>query len=757
MFRFHMNNDQGQKTMMTRLFSMPRTVLMNASGQRKRLPAVVMLLLFLLGFLQGPMASWLMEKVLAEPVKSALIITMKEMGNAEGHTLKTIRTERRYHFTKPKGWSVQPSSNVHLVFQHSPALLPERSSLNVLVNERILKTVRLSPENVTPTKVDIAIPPEILKDHNTLTFQVDQHYTNQCEDPLSAELWTTVLPDTTMKLDYQLLPAKPDLAALPYPIIDSLNTYSPAHVAYSVPEGLSPQSLEALSTVLVSIGQAAGWRELQPSVLPTGSLSSDHHVVLVGTPTENSAINSLSGSLDLPLSGGKFSDKNGSALPDNYGVIQLVANPSRPDHVILVVSGNGPEGVRAAAKTLAQNPSNRLLVGKSAIIKEFQPGPQHPYRAWDGFIQESGDNFAKLGLETQTARGYAPLPILYKLKMMPDLFLPGGRKVHIRTFYSYASQLPGQSKLEVKLNGKAIKSVNLENPKGETNAVLDFDINSEDFFTYNDLEYQFYLFPNKEDLCRFVTDVHIWGTIHNTTFVELPSEHKTAVPDVGLINDAGFPFTAYQDLSEVAVVFPKSATDGDKDVLVQALTRLGRESQSKRGINIKAALGDNVPGDLKGGNHLLIIGNKARNPILNELNSKSRLIVENKFDQLKTPDGKQAEVSNSPDQGIVEEMISPWNDKRVVFLMTGENDTALNHIGYMMMNDKWFSSIESGNVVVVNADGPKSLTVLSRGEAKFLLPNDMHEGFQMPVWGWIVLGFFAVLGLFSILRFLFGR
>jgi hypothetical protein len=311
--------------------------------------------------------------------------------------------------------------------------------------------------------------------------------------------------------------------------------------------------------------------------------------------------------------------------------------------------------------------------------------------------------------------------------------------------------------LEVKLNGKAIKSIGLDNPKGETNAVLDLDINSEEFFTYNDLEYQFYLFPDKEDLCRFVTDVHIWGTVHNTTYVELPSEKKTAVPDVGLINDAGFPFTAYQDLSEVAVVFPKSSTDGDKNVLVQTLTRLGRESQSKRGINIKAALGDNVPGDIKGSSHLLIIGNKARNPILGELNSKSRLIVENKFDQLKTPEGKQAEVSNNPDQGIVEEMISPWNDKRVVFLMTGENDTALNRIGTMMMNDKWFSSIESGNVVVVNADGPKSLTVLSRGEAKFLLPSEMHEGFQMPSWGWIVLGFFAVLGLFSILRFLFGR
>ncbi|MEB3286955.1 MAG: cellulose biosynthesis cyclic di-GMP-binding regulatory protein BcsB [Vampirovibrionales bacterium] len=730
--------------MMTRPFSLPVF---------KKIPAILSLLAFLGGSF---LSMWAGITAVQAATRNSLVITMKDMGNPEGHTLKTVRTERRYHFTKPKGWKVQPSSSIHMVFQHSPSLLPERSSLNVLVNERIVKTIRLAKENVVPTGVDIPIPPEILKDHNDLTFQVDQHYTYQCEDPLSAELWTTVLPDTTMKLDYELLPVKPDLAALPYPMVDVLNTYSPAHIGYSVPDGLSPASLEALSTVLVSLGQAAGWRELETSVVPSGSTSTDHHLVLVGTPDENPAISSLSGSFELPLSGGKFSGKDGSALPENYGVIQLVNNPSRPDHVILVVSGNSPEGVKMAAKTLAQNPSNRLLAGKSAVVKEFQPGPQHPYRAWDGFIQESGDNFAKLGLETQTARGYAPVPILYKVKMMPDLFLPGQRKVKVHTFYSYASQLPGQSKLEVKWNGKAIKSIGLDNPKGETNAELTFEINSEEFFTYNELEYQFFLFPDKEDLCRFVTDVHIWGTVHNTSYIELPADKKTAVPDVGLINDAGFPFTAYQDLSETAVVMPKNATEGDKNVFVQTLTRLGRESRSHRGINIRAAYGDNA-GDVRGNNHLIVIGNKSRNPLLNELGGKSKLIVENRFDQLKTPDGKQVEVSNDPDQGIIEELISPWNDKRVVLTMQGENDTAMNRIAYLMMNDKWFGSIESGNITVVNADGPKSMTVLAKGEAKFLQPAELSEGFKMPIWGWIVLGFLAILGLISILRFMFGR
>ena len=168
----------------------------------------------------------------------------------DGYTLKTVRTERAYTFTRPKGWKVQPSSHVHVSFQHSPALLVERSSLNVMVNNRILKTIPLSKDNITPTSLNIPIPPALLKDRNVLSFQVDQHYTYDCEDPFSAELWTTVLPDTYMKLNYQPQPIVPNLAHLPYPLFDPLNAYEPTRIGFVAPTTLSDGSLEALGQFL---------------------------------------------------------------------------------------------------------------------------------------------------------------------------------------------------------------------------------------------------------------------------------------------------------------------------------------------------------------------------------------------------------------------------------------------------------------------------------------------------------------------------
>lgn len=719
----------------------------------KKLTVLGLLGMMLLGMIAG-----LMPPARAAEANKALTITMKHMGSEDGYTLKTVRTERQYHFTRPKGWKILPSSHVHLTFQHSPQLLVERSSLNVLVNNRILKTIPLGKDNITPTTLNIAIPPELLKDNNILSFQVDQHYTYDCEDPFSAELWTTVLPDTFMRLDYQPQPIVANLAHLPYPLFDPLNAYEPTRIGFVAPTTLSDGSLEALGIAVAYMGQKAQWRPYEAYLADAGSLGAPEDLIVVGTPDENPAIFRLGSSFQVPLSGGRFVGANGSALPDDYGVIQMVPNPGSPSHVVLVVSGNSPEGVKKAARALAQQPTNKLLVGRSAVIKEVNSGPDYPARAWSGFIQYSGDTLARLGLDTQTVRGITALPIFYNVKLMPDIHMPGNKKGKLKTVYSYSSQLDAaQSKLEILMNGKALKSVALNQAAGESLAEFDVEIPTEDLHTYNDLEYRFHVYPDKYGACKFVTDEHIWGTVHNTSRVEFPGEIKAALPDVGLVNDGGFPFTAYQDLSQMAVVLPDSPTNQDLSTMIQFLTRIGRVSESKRGILLTAHHAGTLADDAKKNRHLVAIGLKSRNKLFDELKTKMSLLTGPEWAELKRDNAKLAEVNYTGNQGIIEEILSPWNKDRVILLLTGESDTALMRTAQTFSTDKWFAAIAPGNLAVVNDDGPKSLILMQQGEAKFFYPDNLRPGFQMPTWGWIVIGIFAVLGLLSLLRFLFGR
>ena len=696
----------------------------------------------------------------AAPVAgNSLRIGMKELGDPLGYRLKTVRTQRDYPFTRPQGWQVLSSSNIHLTFQHGSNLLPERSSLNVLVNNRILKSVPLGKNNITPTTLNIPVPPDLLKDNNILSYQVDQHYTYKCEDPFSEELWTEVLPDSALTLNYGWKPVHPDLAQYPFPLLDPLNNYTPTVVGYVVPTGASDQSLEAFGVVAAHLGQQAGWRAFKPYVGDESALHSGNNVILIGTPEENQAISAVSQNLALPLSGGQFHDAQGATIPADAGVLQLVPNPYNPTRAVLIVSGNGPEGVKKAAHVLAQGSLNKILNGRSAIIKDYQKGGEYPYRAWDGFILKSGDDFAGLDLPTQTSRGITALPIFYKLKMMPDLFLPGKTKVKVHTVYSYASQLDAsQSKLEVLLNGKAIKSIPLDDKAGKSLADLTVEIPSEEFHTYNDLEYRFHLYPEKYDMCRFVTDVHIWGTIHNTTYVEIPGEIKAPLPDVGLINDGGYPFTAYQDMSKTGLVLPDSVSQNDLNAMLQFVTRLGRDSLSHKGIELTAHHAATLPDDIKKDRNLVIIGQRDKNKLFGDVKDKASLLVDGTWNTLQEEQKTRvAQINYTPGQGIIEELLSPWNASRVALLITGQNDTALVRDAQLFQNDAWYAAIKQGNITVVNDNGPQALTLLKKGEARFFYAQDQHSGFQMPTWGWIAMSFFALLGVISVLRFMFGR
>jgi hypothetical protein len=691
----------------------------------------------------------------------SLLLTMKDLGDADGYTLRTVKTERRYDFTRPTGWKVMPTTHIKVVFQHSPALLPERSSLNILVNNRILRTIPLSKGNVTTTTAVVPIPPTLLKDRNTLTFQVDQHYTYKCEDPYSTELWTEILRESQLRLDYVPQPVVPNLAHFPYPLYDPLG-YGTTQVTYAAPaSSLSDDSLSALGVVAAGLAQQVSWHPMKTTVTDASGIRRNENVVVIGTPSENPAIGQLASSFKVALSGGKFTDKStGAVLPENNGVLQYIRNPYHPDKAILVVSGNSPAGVLAAARLLMQNPPKNLLVGQSAIIEEQHAGPAYPYRAWDGFLQVSGATFAQLGLETLTARGVTSLPLYYSVKRMPDLFFPGQTKVGIKTIYSYSSQLDAtQSKLEVLLNGKAIKSVPLNDLKGQNLAEMTLNIPSEEFHTFNDLEYKFHLYPEKYDLCNFVTDVHIWGTVHNSSIIEVPGEVKAALPDLGLLNDAGFPFTGYQDLTQVAAVLPEKPQTSDLQLMVQILTRLGRESHSKGGINLLAvhANSPNIEA-IKKENHLIVIGDDAKNSLFNQFKSKISLIVSGKTAQLEGEDKPLATISHSPDQGILEEILSPWNDKRVAMLAYGKTGTAVQRLGQLFEDDKLFGKIPASvNVVVMNGDGPKGLQAVKKGEARFFFSADLKNEPQIPTWAWIVIGIFTLIGLVSTVRFLFGR
>jgi hypothetical protein len=79
------------------------------------------------------------------------------------------------------------AATLHLTFTFSPALLPELSHLEVLLNDEVLQTVPVDKTLAgKPQSIELALDPRYFTDYNRLRFKLIGHYTLECEFPTTA-------------------------------------------------------------------------------------------------------------------------------------------------------------------------------------------------------------------------------------------------------------------------------------------------------------------------------------------------------------------------------------------------------------------------------------------------------------------------------------------------------------------------------------------------------------------------------------------
>lgn len=719
----------------------------------------------------------------SEALASQLKLSLKDLGAPTDVQLRTVKTHRDLYFTKPENWKASPNSKINLFFQHSPALLPERSSLNILINDQIIETITLSKDNVEKTNLSVPIPPETLKDYNKLTFQVDQHYTYKCEDPFDPSLWTTVLDSTTVMLDYTKLEPKKDLAIYPYPFFDQLE-YGTTVLQFVTPRGLSDKSLQSLAMVDASLAQHIGWRDMKAIISAPGEVKDTYNTIAVGTPEENSFINSL----NLPV---RVAD-----LSQDQGLIALVAAPGNKTKSVLVVTGNSPEGVYTAANALTQLPTRDIFKGNFVIVDKNLPNDLAKLRDWPKYItSKEQTRFYELGLESKTVRGVTALPIKYNIGVMPDIMIPKAKKkessinAKLKVVYSYSAHLePLKSQLEVVFNGISLTSrglngktpdgndpdiqklldaenpqgIQLNNDLGENLAEVEVDIPSTLIQPYNTVEFRFHLKPVKYDICRFTTDEHIWGTIHDLTYFDLEPTGayiSTIIPNMDPVNDGGYPFTAYPDLQNTTFVLPDKYDLYDIYAMISTVSRLAKMTEPTRSVNVKAVTASSLTNDMKSSDHLIAIGNNETNSYIDGISADVHLIYKDKTKVLRDDNSPKAELAkfrDTPDLGIVEQILNPNNSNRVVMLVYGQTDKGLLNATSLFANNKKFSEIGSGNIVAVSEDTVNTARTVDRSEVKQLTQADIKRAATWNFWWNILKIFLIIVGILAILKIIFG-
>jgi hypothetical protein len=289
-------------------------------------------------------------------------------------------------------------------------------------------------------------------------------------------------------------------------------------------------------------------------------------------------------------------------------------------------------------------------------------------------------------------------PIEVDFRALPDdRFLRGSS---MNLVYSYGPQVnPRTSAIEVLLDGVFIGGARLDSESGETRKNLKVNLPENLIKPNSKLQVFFRMSPREpfdKQNCLQPPDQQLTGTVHSDTSFDLKREISTQLPDLNLLK-FGFPFAAPQDLSQTAIVVPQTPSKTDILTLLAFSERLGRLSQAD-GVKLEVYTPDALPTKVRKNDHLVGIGTRDEFPFPEVFNSRGF-----NLNQAFSRSSAYAVVQTPQDtQGMIKQIISPWNSDRVVLALTSQTETGLERVRQVLNQDPWFFQLKKDTVLITS-------------------------------------------------------
>jgi hypothetical protein len=455
-----------------------------------------------------------------------------------------------YSFTLPipARWKVLKAT-LHFSYVNSSALIPRTSRLIFTVHDQPLAQVRLNPD--TPEgEVTVPIPGSLLKTgYNPCNFWVSQHYTDeQCEDPFAPELWTWLkLGEAYLIFELEPVVVPKRVSAISDFLFDSRNIFD-TRVNLVIPE-LSPGYLKAAS--LAAAGIALRYEYRAPELILSQALrpGMDNIVIAARKDLPALAPGEPAGADGPVIAVRHLPEKKSAPSP---GQPDVVENPHR---ALVVVSAKDEAELETACRALASL-SYPLPDSPSTRVATWTPPDVDEHMLQKGLLPGKSYTLASLGKRTTEFRNISPPPLDIELRFPSDLFLSPNTFVSVILHMAYGAAMRSDSVLNIKLNGKFMSGVRLDNPKGDYFKGYRVDIPLSSFKQgMNRLSFEAELTPLHTDKCTLIQTENLRLTIFDDSTVTLPEvPYWIKMPQLDLFFQDAFPLGRWPDLRETAVV-----------------------------------------------------------------------------------------------------------------------------------------------------------------------------------------------------------
>ncbi|MCW8276060.1 cellulose biosynthesis cyclic di-GMP-binding regulatory protein BcsB [Pseudomonas sp. PCH199] len=544
------------------------------------------------------------------PGASGYSVSFKQLGRNYPMSLRGVESTDSVSFDV-RADSIVTGAKLNLQYTYSPALLPDLSQINIIVNDEVAASLPLPKENAGQLQKQVVeIPAHLITEFNRLSVQFIGHYTMACEDPQHSSLWAKISNATELSIQVSPLALPNDLSIMPLPFFDrrDARTLSLPFVFVGTPDNTTLEAAGALSSWF---GAQASYRGATFSSRFNQIPVSGNAVVLASGPDALQV-----GGLNLPAAKGP--------------TLSVMTNPNDTSGKLLVVSGRDAKELKTAVTALVLG--SQALSGSSVVIDRLDTlQPRKPYDAPNWL---PSDRPVKLGellpAKQLNVSGYNPGNITVPLNFPPDLFSWRDEGAPLNLKYRYTPQeKSSNSSFIISFNDTLIQSQSLlsrdrldknvvsalpinESLNRETRVRL--PLNSVALQSRLQLRYMFdYI---KQGECGDIIIDNMRGSIDPESTLDLSGyDHFMAMPNLGVFKDAGFPFTRLADLSQTAVVLPDNAGAQELDAYLTVLGRFGQSTgYPATGVLVTQAAQVQAAAD----KDLLVLASGANQPLLTQ-------------------------------------------------------------------------------------------------------------------------------------------
>jgi hypothetical protein len=635
-----------------------------------------------------------------------------------------------------------------LVFEHSAVLLPDLSTLTVLLNGQQLpnaagsadNSLHLDGANKSETTLRFLLPSTLLRPgFNDLQLDFYQRFREPCDDVNNPALLSTVREAT--KVHYEYAAGAPlrtgrdplNLKDFPYPFFRA--GWTRAGQTYMVlPPSPTRDELSAAATLALALGVAAGQQPAPIAAITADKLTPDlaagNDVIAIGTPSRNPLIAQIARGTTYQMTpdGNAFVLKSGGlALDSNAGVAALAVSPFDPNRAALAISGGTDAGLLRAALALSDPRARALLDGDSTAVT--QPSDPKTFSETPPVAQHYLRSFADLGFKDQTFNGGVPgvTAIDTTTGIASVAFdgppAPNNGDITLQLIISHGDNSSldyNRSQMSVVLNGVKVAGQKLDDST-LNRGVLTVKLRGADVKPgYNQVQIAFSLLPtggaqqNGQVYCSPDAS-RGWATLWSDSSIDIPA--GGANPQPPDLADYPFPNLYVGSVAGSAVVVGDDADSWQKAFAL--LADIGRRTQGTSGA-VNMMRGVDLTPDLQQHADLLVVGLPSQQPALFKA-IDSALPLQFVVDQNGAVTDKVAQ--NRPDVliatrdlaqlGIAETIPSPFNAAHAVTVVTGSTSEGVRLAQVALGKPQ-----SSGNVLIAGAGKPATSLALIAKQAK---------------------------------------